>query len=296
MKRRVFAYVEDNFQKNKPDRVLAIDETGERLFCYEVDNRGKGESYEEQFVNDKAHSPAAVAFAAFERFCKEECGIKDCNDEVIFSGGKNIPPKTLADYFEFRLGGADWVYVWEIGFEYRFETAHLEHPIGFKEFRKVHTEGLTEPYATRALYAKYREHIHKDAYTEEELDRMEQAVFSRLDMAYRRRRSRSDPSIYIAETCAAIYRGDQARFRRVVERIVADHARRRSKRKRWVLQYILETIADSIYCDGEIDLASLDEEEKKPPLERKEYAIFAGLSPDALPLVKESIEEYVNWK
>lgn len=291
MKHRVFAYVEDNSKKNKPDRILAVDEMGKHLFCYDVDNRGK-EDYEEQFVNDRTHSPAAVAFAAFERFCKEECGIKDCNDEVILAEYKNIPMKTLADYVEFRLGGADWVYVWEIGFEYRFETAHLEHPMHFKEFRKAHTAGLKEPYATRALYAKYRELIHKDVYTEDELNRMEQAIFSRLDAAYRRRRSRPDASIYISDTCAAIYRGDRDRFRRVVERIVADYARRRSKRKSRVLEDILEFIADSIYCEGEIDLASLDEEEKKPPLERKEYAIFAALSPEALRTVKPIIEEW----
>ncbi len=291
MKKRVFLFIEDNFKKNKSDRVLAVDDTGERLFRYEIDNRGE-EDYEEQFANNRANSPAAVAFAAFERFCKEECGIKDCNDEVIVSEEKNFSMKTLADYFELRLGGADWVLVSEIGFHYRYETAHLEYPMRFKEFLKLHTAGLKEPYATRALYTKYRELIHKDSYTEEELDRMEKAIFSRLDMAYRRRRSRLDPSIYISDTCAAIYRGDQARFRRVVERIVADYARRRSKRKSRVLEDILEFIADSIYCEGEIDLASIDEEEKKPPLERKEYAIFASLSPEALTLVKELIEEY----
>ena len=77
-----------------------------------------------------------------------------------------------------------------------------------------------------------------------------------------------------------------------MERIVADYARRRSKRKSRVPVDILEFIADSIYCEGEIDLASLDEEEKKPPLERKAYACFRGLSPAALELVKDLIEEY----
>ena len=294
MKRRVFLFVEDNSKKNKPDRLLAVDDMGERLFSYDVDSRG--EDYEEQFATDRAHSPAAVAFAAFERFCKEECGIKDCNDEVILAEWKIIPPKNLAGYIEVRLGGADWVFVWELGFNYRYETAHLEHPMSFKEFRKVYTAGLKEPYATRALYAKYRELIHKDSYTEEELDRMEKAIFSRLDMAYRRRLSRLDPSIYISETCAAIYRGDRTRFPHVVERLIADYARRRSKRKSRVLGDILEMIADSIYCEGEIDLDSIDGEEKKPLLERKEYSIFAELSPEALPLVIELIEEYEDRK
>ena len=54
--------------------------------------------------------------------------------------------------------------------------------------------------------------------------------------------------------------------------------------------------AVEIFCEGEVDLASLDEEEKKPPLERKEYAIFAELSTDALPLVKELIEENEDRK
>ena len=292
MKRRVFVCVEDNYKKGRPDRILAVDDTGERLFCYEVDSRGE-ESYEEQFANDRESSPAAAAFAAFEKFCKE-CGIKDCNDEVIFAECKIIPPKTLAGYIEVRLGGADWVFVSEIGFNYRYETAHLEHPMPFKEFRKAHTAGIEEPFATRALYVKYRELIHKDSYTEEELDRMERAVFSRIDAAYRRRQSRPDACIYISDTCAAIYRGDRDRFRRVVERIVADYARRRSERKSRVLEDILEFIADSIYCEEEIDLASIDEEEKKPPLERKEYAIFAKLSPEALRTVRPIVEELGN--
>ena len=40
MKHRVFAYVEDNSKKNKPDRILAVDEMGKHLFCYDVDNCG----------------------------------------------------------------------------------------------------------------------------------------------------------------------------------------------------------------------------------------------------------------
>lgn len=295
MKRRVFAYVEDNSQKNKPSRILALDDTGKRLFSCDVDSGGEREDYEVQLVTDRADSPAAVAFAAFERFCKEECGLKDCNDEVILGEYKNIPPKTLADYVEVRLGGADWAVVKYIEFGYRYETSHLEHPMRFREFRKVHTAGLTEPYATRALFAKYRELIHKDVYTEEELDRMERAVFFRLDGAYRRRHSRLDPIIYISDACAAIYRGDLDRFRRVLEGIVADHARRRSKRKSWVLGEMLAIIADNIFGEGEIDLASFDEEEKKPPLERKMYEAFAALSPDALRTVKPIIEELEKW-
>ncbi len=293
MKHRVFLYVEDNCKRKRPDRILAVDETGEHIFRCNVDNRGE-ESYEEQFANDRESSPAAAAFAAFERFCKEECGIEDCNDEVIISEGKIIPPKTLAGYMEVRLGGADWVFVSELAFNYRYETAHLEYPMPFKAFRKLHTAGIEEPFATRALYAKYRELIHKDAYTEEELDRMERAVFSRLDAAYRRRQSGPDASIYISDTCAAIYRGDRDRFYRVLEGIVADYARRRSKRKSRVLEDMLEFIADSIYCEGEIDLASIDEEEKKPPLERKEYAIYAALSPEVLRTVGLIIEELGN--
>ena len=59
---------------------------------------------------------------------------------------------------------------------------------------------------------------------------------------------------------------------------------------------MLTDIADSIFCEGEIDLAALNEEEKKPPLERKEYAIYRELSLAALPLVKELIEEHENYQ
>lgn len=289
MKKRVFAYVEDNSKRGKPSAILALDETGERLFRYEVDDRGEPEDYEEQLVNDRNDSPAAVAFAAFERFCREECGLKDCNDEVILAEDKNIPPKTLADYVDFRLGAMDWAVVEYIGSNYRLETAHLKDPLPFGAFRRV-AQGMPEPYATRRVYQKYREEIHKDAYTAEEIDRMENYIFTHLDAIYRRHAY--DADWRIAHSCAAIFRSDRARFLHVVERIVADHPRRRTKKKREKLMWFLSDVSDLIFCEGEIDLSALEEEEKKPPIEREEYAIFRELSPDALELVKELIEEY----
>lgn len=289
MKRRVFAYVEDNSKKNEPSAILAVDETGEHEFRVEVPSDGT--DYMKEIVEGNSDSPAAVAFAAFERFCTKECGLKDCNDEVIIGTDKNFSLKTLTEYVDFRLGAMNWAVVKFIDFDYRYETSHLMYPMSFRYFRKTHTAGLEEPFATRALYAKYRELIHKDHYTRGELDRMERAIFSCLGTAYSRQHSRLDPCIFVSVTCAAIYRGDQARFLRVLERIVADYANRRSERKRWVLKDMLAMIADNIFGEGEIDFASLAEEEKKPPLKRKEYSIFAALSPEALLTVKPIIEE-----
>lgn len=294
MKHRVFAYVEDNSKRGMPSAILGLDETAEREFRAEVPSDGI--DYMEEIGKKESDSPAAVAFAAFERFCKEECGLKDCNDEVIFSEeGKGFSPHTLAGYVDFRLCCVDWAVVNYIDFDYRFETAHLEDPSPFINFWVGTGLGMPEPYAAHRVYQKYREYIHKDSYTEEEICRMEKYIFSHLDAVYRRRGGYS-AILHIAYPCAAICRSDKTRFLHVIERIVADYPRRRSVRKRERLRKLLIDTADLIFCEGEVDLASLDEEERKPPLERKEYAVFAELPPDALPLVKELIEEHEEGK
>ena len=294
MKHRVFAYVEDNSVRGKPSAILGLDEAGEREFRAEVPSDET--DYMEEIGKKESDSPAAVAFAAFERFCREECGLKDCNDEVIFSEeGESNSPHTLAGYVEFRLGCADWAVVKYIDFDYPFETTHLENPSPFINFRVGTGPRMPEPYATHRVYQKYREYIHKDSYTEEEISRMERYIFTHLDAVYRRRSG--DDAIYrIAYPCAAIYRSDKTRFMHVLESIVADYPKRRFQKKRKHLRELLIDIADLIFCEGEIDLATLPEEEKKPPLERKEYASFAELSPTALPIVKELIEEYEDRK
>ena len=293
MKHRVFAYVEDNSVRGKPSAILGLDETGEREFRAEVPNDRT--DYLEEIGKKESDSPAAVAFAAFEHFCKEECGLKDCNDEVIFSGGENIAPYSLTGYVDFRLCCVDWAVVKYIDFDYPFETTHLEDSSPFINFWVGTGLGMPEPYAAHRVYQKYREYIHKDFYTEEELDRMERYIFTHLDAVYRRR-GRYDAILHIAYPCAAIYRSDRARFLHVIEKIVTDYPKRRSQKRRRQLRELLFNTADLIFCEGEVDLASLDEEEKKPPLERKEYAIFAELSTDALPLVKELIEENEDRK
>ncbi len=293
MKHCVFAYVEDNSKRGKPSAILGLDETGEREFRAEVPSDGT--DYLEEIIERRSDSPAAIAFAAFERFCKEECGLKDCNDEVIFSEGENIAPHTLAEYVDFRLGCVDWAVVKYIDFDYRFETAHLEDPSPFIHFWVGTGLGMPEPYAVHRVYQKYREYIHKDSYTENELDRMEKYIFSHLDTIYRRRGG-YDAIWHIAYPCAAIYRSDKPRFLHVVEKIVADYPRRRRQKKRGRLRELLFDISELIFYEGEVDFTLLDKEEKKPPLERKEYSVFASLSPEALPLVKELIEENEDRK
>ena len=290
IKHRVFVFVEDNSQENKPDKILAVDDTGERLFSYDVDNRGQPDSYERQYTDAREDAPAAVAYAAFQRFCREVCGLKGVNDEVIFA--ESGPSGSLSEYVGLRLDAADWTLVTFLEFDYRYETAYLERPMRFKNFRRSCTEGIPEPYATRVLYENYRERIHKDAYTEEELDRMEKYVFSHLDAVYRRRRRCLDAIRRVSAACAAVYRGDRARFCRIMEGIVADFSKRRSKKKRWLQSELLVSVADKIFGEGEIDLVRFAEEEKLPPPERKIYSIFAPLSPEALETVTEIIEAY----
>ena len=292
MRHRVFAYVEDNSMRGKPSAILGLDETGEREFRAEVPSDGT--DFLQEIIERRSDSPAAIAFAAFERFCREECGLKDCNDEVIFSEGENIAPYSLAGYVDFRLGCADWAVVKYIDLDYRFETTHLEDPSPFLHFWVGTGLGMPEPYAAHRVYRKYREYIHKDCYTEKELDRMEKYIFSHLDEVYRRR---GDGAIRkIAYPCAAIYRSDKPRFVHVVEGIAADYPKRQSQKMRGLLRELLIDVADLISREGAIDLSDLAEEEKKPPLERKEYAIFAELSPDARSLVKDLVEEYEERK
>lgn len=122
MKTRVFAYVEDNSKKGKPSVLLAIDEK-EHAFKLKVD--GGADCYEDEIAEGKTDSRAALAFAEFERVCTLECGLKNCNDEVIFARGRKIPPDTFADYVDFRLGCMKWAVVKHLEFEYRYETAHV---------------------------------------------------------------------------------------------------------------------------------------------------------------------------
>ncbi len=294
MKHRVFAYVDDNPKRGTKSAILGLDEAAERFFCAEVEGE-VGELSEELERGDG--SPAAAAFAAFERFCREECGLKDRNDEVIFEERARAPSlHDLADYVDRKLGTADWATVRYIASDYRFERAHVKEPLRFLEFLILAGQGMPEPYATCRIYQRYRKLIHKDSYTAEELDRMEGYIFSHLGEIYRRRRGRGDAIRHIAYPCAAIYRSDQTRFLQVIEKIIADYPRRSSKERGEALRDFLEDTSCLIYREGEIDLAAIPEEEKKPPLSRKKYAIFAPLSPNALPLVKELIGEYEDEK
>ncbi len=290
MKRRVFLYVEDNSKKNKPDRILAVDETGAHRFSAEVANDGT--DYREEIGTKDSDSAGAAAFAAFERFCKEECGLKDCNDEVIQAKEAPLCRYTFAEYVDLRLGSADWATVKSLSFDYRYETTHLENPPAFSAFASC-VKGVAEPDATRLLYEEYAKRIHKEIYTAEEIDRMERYIFSHLNTVYLRRGS-FRVHWCICYSCSAIYKSDAARYLGVMERIISDYLKRRAKnRKKYFCDLIMD-IADEIFCDGEIDYSVFDKEEGKPLLERTEYAMFASLSPKSLKIVKELIEEYEN--
>lgn len=286
MKQRIFLAVKEPME-GEAGVVCAIDEAARHTFSETLDVFTS-----EQFDFD---GPTAPLFARFARFCREECGCKDPNDEVIFARDSHpLGPYTLAEDIALRLAGAQWAVVEFIEFNYCYETVHLLAPMPFPAFEKRYRVG-EEPQATRRLYAAYRKKIHKDRYTPSELDRMEAYIFAHLDEVYRRTKrpiARFDEVTRIACTCAAIYRCDRPRLEGILEKIVADYLRRRSSRRKDGLMELLLDIADTTFCDGEIDYVRLEADEKKPPIERECYAVFANLSPAARKVIVPLIDAY----
>lgn len=281
-KKRVFVFVEERETRKGPSLITAVSGEGQ-FFRLEVDD--KADDYAELF---EPAIPAERAFAQFEAFCKEECGLKDPNDEVIFSDDPDPRgEKGLFAYIAHFLGAADWAVVKFIAFEYRYETTHLSSPLPFSAFKKESGGGLPEPYATKRLYEEYRRLIHKDSYSPEEICRMEEYATSHLYLVYRRK-SNFGASVRIARICAEIYKCDRARAVRLIDLIVEDFKGRRVRKKRSMLQWLLFFITDYVLCEGYIDYADADDE--KPLMERKENAIFKTLRPDHLQIVADILE------
>lgn len=278
LKKRIFVYVREEV----PCKILVVSEDG-REFWREVEQT-------EDLWGDA--SPAARAFEALERFCVEECGLTDCNDEVIFARRFAPEPETIGSYIDCRLGGVGWAVAKSIEFGYGHETAHLASPMSFEQFVRSCDIGLAEPYATRHLYAEYRRLIHKDSYTPQELDRLESYVYAHLDEAYSPTDAGFNAVCSISHACAATYHSDVARFLQLTERIVMDGEQRCGPRSRRVLADILMFTAEEIADDGYIDYEVLAAEEGKPPLERNEYAIFRAVAPEQLKIIKNILEEY----
>lgn len=301
-KKRVFIHIS---KKGKLSKICAISEDEKHLFNYEFED--KIDDYENI---DGVPAEAVKAFNAFETFCKEECGFKrDCEfiqDEVIFVDGCNYAIMDISSYIELEIGGADWAVGQCIEFSYKYETTHIESPLTFKAFKKACDIGLPEPYASKHLYNEYRRLIHKDTYSGEELDRMEHYVSSHLNNVFRSRRvyrhgikfirnGDSDVEFRIAHICAVMYKSDMSRFLRLVESIVSDYKRRRSECKQNSLMNILDSVAEEVEDDSAMDYYAdysyLEEDEKKPPIDRKEYGIFRGLAPWCYDIIKELLEE-----
>ena len=287
-KKRIFVAVENNIGKGKPSVIYAVSEDEKHYFKREVDDKiGNYENLDD--------TPAAKVFEDFEAFCTAECGLTDDNDEVIFADKDNAEITDIFDYIAWRVGGVNWAVGKFIEFDYGHETTHIESPLSFAEFKKACDIGLSEPYATKHIYTEYRRLIHKDDYTREEFDRMERYLSAHLDSAYSGECGSFDVICRIAHICAAACRCDRTRFVRMVESIVSDYQRRQNKKKRLSLQDILTFTAEEVFDEGYIDYSTLAEEEKKPPMERKEYRIFRAVSPAPLEIITKIIEEYEQW-
>ena len=280
-KKRIYIYVQDNALAT--GIIRAVSDDGKE-FCREVEQDPR-----ENLFDDDSH--AAKAFAEFERFCVDKCGLTDSNDEVIFANAPHCDIVDLFAYVDSRLGGVPWAVVKCIESDYNRETTHLIAPESFKQFQRM-CNGFAEPYATKCLYSEYRRLIHKDSYTPQELDRMEAYVARHFDAAYSKSSGSFNVVCRISHVCAAEYHSDKARFLSLIEMIVQDFVKRRCKRCQRVLADILLFTADEVADDGYIDYATLAAEENEPPLERSEYSIFRAVAPEQLKIIKSILEEF----
>ncbi len=286
-KKRIFVYV----QNKTPQTCLvcAVNEDETHLFRREIERT----DCREILLSDSKDFPAARMFAEFERFCVDECGLTDSNDEVIFASSPHRGDVLdTFDYVDWRLGGVSWAVVKSIEFKYDHETTHLYSPLSFEQFRRACDVGLAEPFATKHLHAEYRRLIHKNSYTPQELDRMEAYISRHIDEAYLQNDQNFGIICKIAHICAATYHSDHARFVRLIEWLVTDFNKRRCKWRRLTLADILTIAADEIADDGYIDYAVVAAEENKPPLERSEYGIFLTVASKQLKTIKNILEEY----
>lgn len=305
-KKRIFAYVEDNTGKGKSSVLCAVSEDGEHFFKSEIE--GSTYDYRELISNTSYEDytmldiPAAKALAAFERFCKDECGFTTYEDEYGFTRHKNeiifseytLPTaneEILFDFFRFYLDNADWVSTRSVETAYRNETTPLGSSISYNQFKEACNTGLTEPYATKCLYEEYVRCVHNKWYVEEELDQMEKYIKSHLDALYKDGDTYDcetiEAQICIALACERICLCDFKRFTALIDYIIDDYKRRNGKRKQYELWHLLSSISDAIHCDYRL------------PLETEEvyflrYAIYRCISSENLLIVKEIIKKYTE--
>lgn len=286
-KKRVFAYAEGNSDKGCPSLLCAVSQDKKHFFKREVDD--KPQDYDKWLSQDAGDIAAARVFAEFKAFCVDECGLSDANDEVIFAKEADFAKHDFAEYVEIRLGNADWAVVKFIGWDYATETAHLEHALPFDDFRKAHGGNVPEPFATLELFHSYRRLVHKDSYSRVALDRMEQFAMSHLNDIYV---GDFDPSINIANVCAAFFRCDAARYLRLMDAIVDDFKTQTHAKKRRALTELLLFASDEELNDGYFACSQCDEDSRKPLLDRREYRMFKHLRSDNAQIVKSLLEEY----
>ena len=292
-RKRIFAYVENNMDKGKPSVLYATSDDNKHFFKYEIyDKSSDYEDYVKLFLHnhDNGNLPAWQAYIKFENFCLKECGFTDTNDEVIFA---NYPNPTAMDFFNYiadRLGAVEWALVKFIEFNYQYETTHLEKPMSFKEFRKTYGTELPEPYATKHLYDEYTRLIHKEQYTLEELNRMEQYVKSHLKDLFGTKSLYSETEIRIGWICAAMYKTDMERYLALMDFIIDEY--KKETYPQTPLEELIDIISGYAIEDEYIDPSIWDEEEKKPLMDRPEYQMFKNLRTDNVEFIKKALELY----
>ena len=303
-KKRVFAYFDENPTNGTSSVLYAINDDEKCFFKREIE--GNISDYNTQILLGDSNFPAAKVFIEFKNFCTNECGFVDDNDEIIFTNNSiGDISENLTHYFAFLIRQSDWATVYSLEDRYKDQTTHLEKPMSFKEFRKTYGTELPEPYATKHLYDEYTRLIHKEQYTLEELNRMEQYVKKHLDILYHScgsgsffQKSRVSPFYKmvvgrrICYTCAGVYRSDRQRFTAIVNDIIDDYKRRRVPDKRTQLKGILTSIAHDVIKDDYIDYSIIDEQEQQPLIEWQQYKIYKNLTAENLQIAMGIIEEF----
>lgn len=283
----IFAYVENNSRKNKPNVFRAVSEDEKHYF--ERTFEGDLSEYNERSLDKEDDLPVVKVFAEFADFCTEECGIDTENITVVFADR----PKS---YFDKAVSA--YLSLWQIRSVdieggYRVEMLYRENILPFKEFKKSCGIGLSEPYATKRLYEEYkRQYIQNGTCTEEELNRMESYVKTHLDVFHRHKTIVNGGEVLyrILAMCAMMCECDYKRFSALIDYIVDDYKRRKNGYKKTHLFLLLRDTAEMVFYEGKVDYQNIESGGRKPPLGRRLYKIYLNLNPENFQIVKEIIE------
>lgn len=290
--KRIFANVKESVSKDEPSVLCAVSEDGTHVFRYEL--KGQTSEYWRLVLgaDPKQYAtfdiPAAKALAAFERFCKDECGLSSREDEIIFTDDCEWRPDEIKNFVGF-LGSfllcVDWANVCYLKDCYKSDTAYLDNLVSYSEFKEACNIGLSEPNATKHLYDEYIRLIAPDKYDKTALEQMERYVKSHLDAFYKRENSNTERQV-IPNICPKICVNDFERFTSLMDYVIDDYKTRDAENKDFVLWNLLSVISAFVSCD----YLPSDSDENANLLSRA--AIYRCLTSENLKTIKEIFEKY----